>query len=69
MIKVIKPRSSRNVECVNCGALLSYEIADVKEDFYYKPSERGLSIFRVLYKYITCPECGEEIRLGRSVRS
>lgn len=38
MIKVIKPRSRRNVECVNCGALLNYEREDVKEGFYYKHS-------------------------------
>lgn len=31
MIKVIKPRTRMNVECVNCGALLSYEKEDVKK--------------------------------------
>lgn len=31
MIKVIKPRSRRNIECMNCGALLSYEKEDVKK--------------------------------------
>ena len=31
MIKFIKPRSRRNIECMNCGALLSYEKEDVKK--------------------------------------
>ena len=31
MIKVIKPRSRGNIECMNCGALLSYEKEDVKK--------------------------------------
>ena len=53
MIKVIRPRTRNNVECANCGALLSYEKEDIETGFDKK----------IHYGHITCPECGEEIRL------
>ena len=63
MIKVIRPRTRNNVECANCGALLSYEKEDIKDGFDKKLNQSAVEIFRIPYRYITCPECGEEIRM------
>lgn len=67
MSKVIKPRTRMNVECVNCGALLSYEKEDVKKAASKKFNETSFEHFNDYYDHIICPECGEEIRLGRVV--
>lgn len=64
MIKVIKPRSRRNIECMNCGALLSYEKEDVKKAASKKFNETAFEFVNDYHDHIICPEYGEEIRLG-----
>lgn len=64
MIKVIRPRTRRNVECANCGALLSYEEEDVREGSDKEFIQCTMSINHIPYNYIICPECGETIRLA-----
>lgn len=63
MIKVIRPRTRRNVECINCGAILSYEDEDIKQGTNKAISSVDFQKFGVPYKYIICPECGQEIQL------
>ena len=64
MIKVIKPRTRKNVECANCGALLSYEEEDVKRSATKTFSGTAYDPFNTYKNYIICPECGEEITLN-----
>jgi DNA-directed RNA polymerase subunit RPC12/RpoP len=64
MIKIIKPGFRKEVECLKCGALLSY---DEQEDV-----QKGTSKTTVLScsgkgsvtrseKYIICPQCKNKI--------
>lgn len=63
MIKVIRPRTRRNVECINCGAILSFEDEDIKQGTHKAVANMDFQKFGVPYEYIICPECGEEVRL------
>ena len=58
MIKVIKPGTRNQVECNQCGALLSYQKEDIKESDRYYAQNLTFS-----YKYIICPQCNHEVTL------
>lgn len=51
MIKIIKPGFLKETQCSKCGAVLSY---DENED---------VETYRKPVKYITCPQCKNEIVL------
>lgn len=55
MIKIIKKGTRKQIECSQCGALLSYESEDVK----LVNKANGWSD----KEYITCPQCSNEIIL------
>lgn len=57
MIEILKEGRKRQVECMECGALLRYE----KEDVY----ELSASVLGMHHKqtYITCPQCNSRIIL------
>ena len=52
----------REVECKKCGALLSYSTGDIKVRDH--SGEVFGEIHSSCKKYITCPECKEEIVLS-----
>lgn len=58
MIKILKHGHIMKIECKNCGALLSYEYEDIKEDKYNKLALDGMSGWK---RYIICPQCNAEI--------
>ena len=61
MIKVLE-HGIRKVTCPNCRAKLQYELEDIKtkgEDFELLPGNWD----NQEYKYIVCPDCGNEIVL------
>lgn len=64
MIKVIKPRTRKNVECANCGAVLSYEEDDFQHGGTTEITSDGLNRYYCPHNYIICPECGEEVTLN-----
>ncbi len=52
MIEVIMPGTKNRVTCDFCGALISYEVDDIKEkETFFSQKE---SYFQ---KCITCPQC------------
>lgn len=59
MIEIIKAGTKNQIECNNCGALLSYTKEDVKESEEFL-SQRNSYIQR----YIICPQCNERIVLN-----
>ena len=64
MIKIIKPGYRKEVECIKCGALLSY---DEKEDVQKEESKisAGGQGFAVnAGRYIICPQCKNKIMLS-----
>lgn len=68
MIKVIKPGYRKEVECLKCGALLSY---DEKEDIQKETLKTVVSTLDaektpmyVSKKYIICPQCKNKIVLN-----
>ena len=58
MIEIIKAGTKNQVECANCGALLSYTIEDIKQEEKFI-SQRDSYI----QKYIPCPQCKNKIVL------
>ena len=56
MIKVIKEGTRNRIECDYCGALLAYD----KEDIQKKEEHWGPCDYYSI-KYITCPQCKNEI--------
>lgn len=54
-MKVIREGKPEQVECKKCGSLLEYEPRDV-ESIQTHINEYG--------KYITCPVCKSEIKVG-----
>lgn len=67
MIKVIKPGYRKEIECLKCGALLSY---DEKEDIQKETSKTtvlsscGRGSIAHSEKYIICPQCKNKIVLN-----
>lgn len=59
MIEIIKQGTKNRVECNNCGALLSYQTDDVRENYYGRT-------FLGYEKYIICPQCSNRIILEAS---
>lgn len=58
MIKILREGNKRQVECEECGALLSYQQEDIKKEEY------SLSQTASYYeKYIVCPQCKNKIIL------
>ena len=58
MIKVIKEGTRNRIECNYCGALLAYDKEDIKKkDKHWGPCD----YYNI--KYITCPQCKNEIVL------
>ena len=55
MIKIIKPGYLKEIQCSKCGAVLSY---DENEDV-----ETRYETYRKPVKYLTCPQCKNEIVL------
>jgi len=61
MIKVLE-HGIRKITCPNCKAKLQYEQEDIQtkeEDFELLPGDWDTQE----YKYIICPDCGNEIIL------
>ena len=62
MIKVIRPGTKKQIECNNCGALLSYdEKEDIKFDSIKKVSETDGLAYHTSESYIICPQCNKKI--------
>lgn len=57
MIKIIKAGSRKKIECVDCGALLSYEEEDIKTA---TNPENGWTDKR----FIECPQCKSKIYIS-----
>lgn len=69
MIKIIKPGYRKEVECIKCGALLSYdEKEDVQKEDVQKEESKisaGGQGFAVnAGRYIICPQCKNKIMLS-----
>lgn len=64
MIKIIKPGYRKEVECIKCGALLSYdEKEDVqKEESKISAGDQGFAANAG--RYIICPQCKNKIMLS-----
>ena len=61
MIKILE-HGIRKITCPNCKAKLQYEKEDIQikeEDFELLPGDWDTKE----YKYIVCPDCGNEIVL------
>ena len=59
MINIIKPGYLKEAQCSKCGAVLSYDENEDVETRY----EKGMETYRKPVKYITCPQCKNEIVL------
>lgn len=59
MIKIIKPGYRKEVECIKCGALLSY---DEKEESKISAGGQGFAVNAG--RYIICPQCKNKIMLS-----
>lgn len=58
MIEIIKRGTKNQIECNNCGALLSYTVDDVKGEEKYVTQRDSY-----IQKYIICPQCISKIVL------
>lgn len=58
MIEIIRPGTKTQVECPMCGALLSYQKDDIKEEECFLSARASY-----LSRYITCPQCKHKIVL------
>lgn len=56
MVKILKEGMKNRVSCDFCGAVLSYQKDDIKEQECYR-NQRDSYILR----YITCPQCNQKI--------
>lgn len=63
MIEIIEAGTKKKVRCNNCGALLSYEKSDIKEETVKTMMPLGDS-HKITKKYIKCPRCKENIYLS-----
>jgi len=55
MIKIVKSGTRKKVECLECGAVLSYEETDVIKE--------SSELVKYPRKFIHCPQCNAEIIL------
>ena len=62
MIEILEAGTKKKVRCNNCGALLSYEKSDVKEEQIKTMMPLG-DPHKMVKEYITCPQCKESIYL------
>lgn len=58
MIKILVPGTKNKIDCTFCGAVLSYDKDDIKENERFLGSSS--SYFE---KYIVCPQCKYRIVL------
>lgn len=58
MVEIIKPGTKNRIECKYCGALLSYQKDDIKDEEVYF----NQLVFNTR-KYIVCPQCQNKIIL------
>lgn len=63
MIKIIKPGYLKEAQCSKCGAVLSYDENEDVETRYEKGIASTMETYRKPVKYITCPQCNNEIIL------
>ena len=63
MIKIIKPGYLKEAQCSKCGAVLSYDENEDVETRYEKDIASTMETYRKPVKYITCPQCNNEIIL------
>ena len=56
MVKILKEGMKNRVSCAFCGAVLSYQKDDIKEQECYR-NQRDSYILR----YITCFQCNQKI--------
>ena len=66
MIKILRPGTKKEVECPNCGALLSYDISDILEKSSHSTVETSSAFWLSSKKttYIVCPQCNNKIILS-----
>lgn len=66
MIKILRPGTKKEVECPNCGALLSYDISDILEKSSHSIAETSSASWLSSKNttYIICPQCNNEIILS-----
>ena len=58
MIEIIERGNKKRITCKHCGAVLSYEPEDVKEEeHHFGPMDFKLE------KFINCPQCQTKIAL------
>lgn len=58
MIEIIKAGTKNQIECNNCGALLSYTTEDIKQEEKFIGQRDSY-----IQKYIPCPQCKNKIVL------
>lgn len=63
MIKIIKPGYLKEAQCSKCGAVLSYDENEDVETRHEKGIASTMETYRKPVKYITCPQCNNEIIL------
>ena len=63
MIKIIKPGYLKEIQCSKCGAVLSYDENEDVETRYEKGIASITETYRKPVKYLTCPQCKNEIVL------
>jgi DNA-directed RNA polymerase subunit RPC12/RpoP len=72
MIKILRPGTLQQIDCSNCGALLSYdEATDVQEStlpscgsLVAKPDYSLPKPIQAKEYYIVCPQCNNKIILS-----
>ena len=63
MVKIIKPGCLKETQCSKCGAVLSYGENEDVGIRYEKGIASTMETYRKPVKYITCPQCRNEIVL------
>ena len=59
MVTIIsQPKTTKQIECRSCGAVIGYNNTDVKSGI-----DTDYTGGRDRYKFISCPCCSSEIRL------
>lgn len=58
MIKILVPGTKNRTDCSFCGAILSYDIDDIKEREAFITQRKSN-----IEKYIICPQCKKTILL------
>lgn len=62
MIKILKPGTLKKATCQKCGAVLSYDESDVRDECVEIPTNWP-SGAGYKQKYIICPQCKNKIVL------